>query len=349
MAAKIGVGIVGAGFAGRLHAEAYRRCPSAILIAIASPNPLTLENFQAQFNIPHAYTNYEELLKRKDIELVSISVPTFLHKDVAIAAMQQKKHVVCEKPLALNSAQAEEMLATAKREGVLLMYAEDWIFAPALRKAVEICSEGAIGDVLVVRGKESHSGSHSKYAKRIDYCGGGALIHLGIHPIGFGLYFFEKRPRRVLGVMTPGGNANLLHKDIEGEDWGIGVIEFEDGKICQIEANYITRGGMDDVVEFYGTEGVIKVNLTQGSPLLVFSRVGLKYTVEKAELTTGWSFPAVDEFRSLGYQDEIEHFVQCVLKEKEPQRGVRGIDGMRALEVLEKIYESAKHGKVVHM
>jgi len=347
MVKRVKVGIIGAGFAGHLHAESYRRCPLAELVAVADPNQEVLQAFQKRFQVPSTYSEHEKLLQRDDIQLVSICVPTFLHKEIAVAAMRHGKHVVCEKPLALNVPQAAEMVTTAREEGVLLMYAEDWVFAPALRRAVAICEEGAIGEVLFVRAKESHSGSHSPFAKKLRYCGGGALIHLGIHPIGFCLYFFEKKPRRVWGVTTPGVDGNLLHEDFEGEDWGIGVIEFEDGRRCQVEANYITLGGMDDVAEFFGTEGVIKVDLTQGSPLRVFSRVGLKYTVEKADVKTGWSFPAVDEYRSLGYQDEIEHFVRCVLGEEELQKGVRGIDGLQALKVLEGIYKSAKEGCVI--
>jgi len=343
----IRVGIIGAGFAGRLHAEAYKRCPGVELVAIADKDKNASNALRAQYDIQHVYTDYNELLKREDIDLVSVCVPTFLHKDVVIAAAHHGKHVVCEKPLAVTVADAECMISVAQAERIRLMYAENWIFAPALRRAVAICREGAIGEVLFIRAKEAHSGSHSIYAKKLCYCGGGAMMHLGIHPIGFGLSFFEGEVLRVWCVTSRGSEQNVLHHDVEGEDWGIGVIEFPGPRICQVEANYLTHGGIDDVVEFYGTEGVIKVNFSHGSPLRVFSRVGVQYTVEKADVKTGWSFPAVDEFRSLGYEDEIAHFVSCVRGEAELEKGMRAEDGLRALVVLQKMYESAQKGTII--
>lgn len=348
MRKKIRVGIVGVGFAARLHAIAYKRHPLVEITAVAGTKKEKVDLFKQEFSIKRGYIDYRDMLRREEIDIISICVPTFLHKEVAVAAMKAGKHVVCEKPLAINSREAEEMIAEAKNQNVLLMYAEDWIFAPALRKAVEISREGGIGDVLYIRAKESHSGSHSIYAQKVCYAGGGAMIHLGIHPVGFVLAFMDTSPKRVWGITSGGGNANLMQKGCEGEDWGLGVIEFQDGKVCQVEANYITRGGIYDIVEFYGTEGLIEVHLTHGSPLRVFSLKGLKYTVEKAELTCGWSFPAVDEYNSLGYQDEIDHFVKCVLGESEVKKGARAEDGLQALKVIEAIYTSAKEGRCIH-
>jgi len=343
------VGIVGAKFAGRLHAEAYNRCPNVKVVAVADIDEDALSSFQEDFKIETTYSNYHEMLARDDIQLVSVCVPNFLHKEVTLAAAEQGKHIVCEKPLATSVDDAEAMVQAASKHQVELMYAEDWIFAPALARAVEICKEGEIGKVLYLRAKESHSGSHSLYAMKLEYCGGGSLIHLGIHPIGFSLFFLGDGVSRVTGVKTEGLEGNLLHKDFEGEDWGIGILEYGDGKTAQVEGNYVTFGGMDDIVEIFGTEGVIKVNLTQGSPLQVFSQRGLKYTVEKAEVKTGWSFPAVDEYRSLGYQDEIAHFVGYIQGQHELRKGVRGEDGLKALRILSLIYESARQGKSIEL
>lgn len=339
------VGIVGAKFGARLHAEAYKRCPNAKVVAAASINEDALSSFQKDFEIEATYLDYHEMLARDDLQLISVCVPNFLHKEVTLAAAAQGKHIVCEKPLATSVADAESMVKAASKHQVKLMYAEDWIFAPAVIRAVEICKEGGIGDVLYLRAKESHSGSHSLYTKKLQYCGGGSLIHLGIHPIGFSLFLLGNEVDRVTCVKTGGLKKNLLHNDFEGEDWGIGILEYSNGKVAQVEGNYVTFGGMDDTIEIFGTEGVIKVDLTQGSPLRVFSREGLEYTVEKAEVKTGWSFPAVDEYSSLGYQDEIKHFVGCVQGRHELKKGVRGEDGLEALKILSLLYESARQGK----
>ena len=82
---------------------------------------------------------------------------------------------------------------------------------------------------------------------------------------------------------------NLEHRECEGEDWGIGILTYAEGTQAVVEGNYLTTGGMEDVVEIYGTEGVVKVDLTFGSPLHVYSRKGYGYAMEKADFTHGWT------------------------------------------------------------
>jgi predicted dehydrogenase len=103
-------------------------------------------------------------------------------------------------------------------------------------------------------------------------------------------------------------------------------------------------GGMEDVIDIYGTTGCMHVDLTFSSAINCYSIPGLKYTIEKAEITTGWSKPAVDEKFSLGYIGEIRHFMESCLNNQEAKIGLRGIDGLEALKVVSLIYKSAKEG-----
>jgi predicted dehydrogenase len=145
--------------------------------------------------------------------------------------------------------------------------------------------------------------------------------------------------------MASGGlEDNLLHKKLEGEDWATAMIRFEDGFFALVESNYITQGGMEDRVEFYCTEGCLHVDLTFSSPIHAFSKQGLDYTVEKSDITTGWSRPAVDEKFNLGYTEEIDHFIECEMAGKDARKGLRGIDGLEALKVVKLIYKSAAEG-----
>lgn len=343
----VGVGIVGSAFAASLHADAYHRCPYGKVLAATSKAPEELRQFCQRFDIGHAYDDLGEMLVRDDIQMVSICAPNFTHKELTLAALEAGKHVVCEKPLATTVEDAGAMVKAAEDAERKLMYAEDWVFAPALVRARELVEEGAVGQVLYVRAKETHNGSHSIFAQRKEYCGGGAMIHLGIHPIGFVLAFMAEEVAEVWGAVTDGENANLVHTDYTGEDWSVGLLTFAGGARAFVEGNYITVGGIDDVVEIYGSEGVIKVDLTQGSPLTAYSRPGFTYAIEKTDTTKGWTRPAVDEERNLGYPDEIAHFVDCVRAEEQPKFGVRAEDGVRALEVVMAIYESARTGQVV--
>ncbi|NJL72852.1 MAG: Gfo/Idh/MocA family oxidoreductase [Candidatus Competibacteraceae bacterium] len=266
--------------------------------------------------LPHprraqGYGDYRELIADPEVELVDICLPNFLHAEVAVAALEAGKHVISEKPFATTLADGERVVEAAVTSGRRYFYAEDWIFAPALVRAGQILDSGGIGKPLYWRGKEAHNGSHSPFAQKVKFCGGGSLIHLGIHPIG---YFYHRLglPRRVTAVCSGGLEANLAHKRLEGEDFAIGVMSYDDGTQAVVEGNYVTRGGMHDVIEVYGEEGRLSVDLTFGSPLSVYSVSGIDYAIEKTDFTSGWTRPAVNEFQSLGYLDELRHFVDCL-------------------------------------
>jgi len=346
---EISVGVIGARFAADLHTTSYSRIPGVRITAVCDKDEQALAEFAGKWNIPHKYTDYREMLDRKDIELISVCVPNFLHHEIVLAAAEAGKHIVCEKPLATSLEDGEEMVEKCQSHGVKLMYAEDWVFAPALVRARQIYDEGAIGKAVYITGKESHSGSHSPFAKKKGYCGGGSLIHLGIHPIGYILHFMGEAPQTAIGEVAKGGSRNLVHQDFEGEDWALGVLSFPSGVKALVEGNYVTRGGMDDRVEIYGTEGVIRVDLTQSNPLLVYSGRGYSYAIEKADMTKGWTRPAIDEYWSLGYQNEISHFVSVVRDGIPLQKGVTAQDGLLALKVTLAIYESAETGKRVEL
>ena len=346
---RVRIGIVGSKFAADFHADSYRRNEHAEVVAVAAID--NLPQFSAKWKIPSTYEDYREMLRREDIDLVSVCVPNFLHHDVVVAAARAGKHVLCEKPLATSLADAQEMIAECAKAGVKLFYAEDWVFSPALRRVEQILAEGAVGRVLYVKGKEVHNGTHSPFAKKKETCGGGCLIHLGIHPIGWVLHLLADEGRNpvieVFGQCNGGLADNFVHKDNGGEDWALGAMKFADGRRAFVEGNYITVGGMDDKVEIYGDQGLIKVDLTFGSPISVYSRPGYGYAIEKADNTLGWTKPAVDEFYNLGYVDELAYAVECVRNDVPPKYGCSGRLGLACIGIIEAMYRSAAEGRVI--
>lgn len=339
---KIKVGIVGSGFAASFHARAFQRCAEVEIVAASARNEEKLKNYCKEFNIPRYYTDYKEMLEKEEMQMVTVCVPTNLHCDVVLHAAEMGHHIVCEKPLAPTLEECDKMIDACEENNVKLMYAEDWNFAPCMIRAKEIYKEGAIGDIVYIKARESHSGSHSPYAQ-------GTMIHMGIHPIGFVAWFKEKSVKEVIGKTSLGGEHNLIHKNLKGEDWAVGVLTFEDNTFGFVEADYTTYGGMDHRVEVFGTKGNIRINFTQGSPIKVFSSVGYEYAVEKAETTKGWTFPAVEEEHALGYWNQTRYFVDCVKYDKEIMLGARGIDGRDALEAVLAVYESTENDKSVKL
>ncbi|OGJ88370.1 MAG: hypothetical protein A2268_05680 [Candidatus Raymondbacteria bacterium RifOxyA12_full_50_37] len=345
---KVRVGIVGSKFAADFHCDSYSRNEHVEIAAVGAID--NLEAISKKWNIPDTYPDYRDMLKRPDIQLISVCVPNFLHHDVVIAAAEAGKHVICEKPLATSAKDAREMIDVCKKNKVKLMYAEDWCFAPALRRIEQIIDEGAIGKVLYVKAKETHFGTHSPFAKDKKSCGGGSFIHLAIHPIGYLLHLLAKGNNPVVevtGRMNEGGDKNFVHKGNGGEDFGVGIMRFKNGEFALVEGNYITVGGMDDKVEIYGTDGVLKIDLTFGSPVDCYSRKGVSYVIEKTDFTNGWTKPAVDEFYNLGYVPELAYFVDCVRKDLEPFYGVSGQAGLACIELVEAFYESNKASKTL--
>jgi len=347
---KVKVLVVGAAFCGDLHMEAYQRNMAlAEVVGICDKDLGKVEALANAYGITNytAYDDYETAIQESGCDVVDICLPNFLHHPVAMYAFTQDKHVICEKPLALNVTDAKEMVEAAKAAGKTLYSAEAWLFAPPIMRAMEIIEEGAIGEVQFIRAREAHSGSHSPFAQTIAYCGGGCMIHLGIHPIGLALAMKDNKWLSVSATTSGGGENNLRHKTMEGEDWASCNVTFTDGTVALLEANYITVGGMEDVINFYGTKGCLHVDIGFSSAVSCFSVPGVSYTVEKAEITTGWSKPAVDEKYNLGYVSEIRHFMECVQAGTEARIGLRGEDGLEALKLIEAIYKSAKEGITV--
>jgi predicted dehydrogenase len=347
MEKKVKVLIVGAAFSADLHMDGYARCKDiAEIVAICDKDISRINSLAARYELKDflPYDNYEAAIAEVNCDLVDICMPNYLHHDVALAAFNKGRHVIAEKPLATTVEDAEAMVAAAERAGKKLYYAEDWLFAPAINRVIAIIEEGAIGRPMYIRAGECHGGSHSPYAQTIKYCGGGSVIHLGIHPIGFIMALKNYRWTELVAMTSGGLNANFLHKKMEGEDWSACIIKFDDETSAFIESNYITIGGMEDRIDIYGTTGCMHVDLTFSSAVSCFSIPGLKYTVEKAEITTGWSKPAVDEKFNLGYVGEIRHFMECCLENKDAKTGLRGVDGLEALKVVGLIYKSAKEG-----
>jgi len=349
MVKHVRVGIVGSRFAASFHADAYSRLENVELAAVAALDGL--DEFSETWGVPGTYNDFSTMLEREDLDLVSVCVPNHLHHDVVLAAAAAGTSVIVEKPLAIDSEQARAMIDACSAAGVKLFYAEDWVMMPALVRAQAIISEGGIGQPLYVKAREVHNGSHSPFAKKLSTCGGGSLIHLATHPIGWALYIMgqDNSVVEVTAKTSGGRSGNYVHKEFEGEDWAIGIMRFQNGQHAVVEGNYITVGGMDDMVEIFGTEGRLIMDLTFSSPIKCYSRKGIAYAIEKTDFTHGWTRPAVDEFYSLGYVHEMAYFVDCVRNDQEPKFGVDGQTGATCVRVVEAMYQSAAEGRSVNI
>src|SRR5215471_12329253 len=218
------VGIIGSQFQADIQVASLQSMPhEAEVVAVASPSSGHAAELAKKYRIPRVFTDYREMLKERDIEMVCICAPNALHaqmtKDIAAAG----KHVVCEKPLAMTVAEGEEMIAAAKKHGVLLMYGEELFFTPKYLKAKEMADAGAFGKIHLVKQSEKHFGPHSPWFWDVDHAGGGALMDLGCHGIAF-CYWFLGRPA-IKSIYAQLGT--FVHSDkTKGDDEAICIIEF---------------------------------------------------------------------------------------------------------------------------
>src|SRR5882672_1140611 len=161
---KVKVGIIGSRFQADCIAAAVKAVPEeAELVAVASPTKGNAADFAKRHSIRHSYTDYRELLRNPEVEMISITAPNRLHAEITIAAAKSGKHVVCEKPLCMTLEEADAMIDVCRQAGVLLLYAEELFFAPKYVKAKQMADEGAFGRVHLVKQGEKHSGPHADW------------------------------------------------------------------------------------------------------------------------------------------------------------------------------------------
>jgi predicted dehydrogenase len=341
---RIKVGIVGAGFIGRMHAEALARVPNAEVVAVASPNADKGRAMAAEFGISRHVADYRDMLALDELDLVTVGVPNDLHAAVCIDAANAGKHVVCEKPLCLTLDEADRMIAAGRAAGVKMMYAEELMFAPKYVRAKQLVDEGALGEVFLVKQSEEHGGPHSPWFWDVRRSGGGVLLDMGCHSIAFCRWVMGNKPVRQVSATM----GTFVHADqTRGEDHSVCLLTFEGGAIGVCENSWAKGGGVDDRAEIYGTKGNTRADLLRGSSLTTWSDVGYGYAVEKAETTTGWTFTMFEESWNYGFPQEMQHFVDCVQNDQEPI--VTAEDGRAVLEIILAAYQSAASGRAVEL
>jgi myo-inositol 2-dehydrogenase / D-chiro-inositol 1-dehydrogenase len=337
---EVGVGLVGSGFIGQVHAEAFARSAVASVRAVASRSADRAAAFARQWGIPAWHTDYRELAGRPDVDLVCVAAPNWLHRDIVVAAAEAGKHVVCEKPLARTLREADEMIAACRHAGVKLMYAEELCFAPKYVRAKELADEGALGEVYLVRQSEQHFGPHSDWFWDPELAGGGVLMDMGCHGIEFARWVHAKRPARSVSAEV---GTFVHHERTRAEDHAIVTIRFEGQRAALIEVSWAKPGGVDDRAEIVGSRGVTYADLLRGSALTTFSDVGYGYALEKAPDTRGWTFTMFDEPWNYGFPQEMDHFARCVAEGVAPRE--TGEDGRAVLEIIYAAYRAARHGR----
>jgi predicted dehydrogenase len=344
MKPPVQVGLIGSQFISSIHAESLQHCAQARLAAVASPTPGNAAAFAARFGIPQVFTDYRQLLAQPEIQLVVVGVPNHLHCEVVLAAAAAGKHIVIEKPLCLNLAEADRMIAACRAHCVKLMYAEELCFAPKYVRLKQLLDSGALGRPTLLKQSEKHDGPHAAHFWDVARSGGGVTMDMGCHAIEFFRWMLGRPPIKSVYAQM---NTFVHGAKTRGDDHAILILEFANGVVAVAEESWTKLGGMDDRAEVHGTSGVAYADLLHGNAIETYSAPGYDYAVEKAGSTKGWSFTIYEEAWNYGFHQEMAHFVDCVQNDRPPQ--VTGEDARAVLEVIFAAYESARTGRKVEL
>jgi predicted dehydrogenase len=342
---KTKVAILGAGFITDIHMESYHRfIPEADVVACYARNAEKAKTFAEKYQIAQWFDDIDKLIAESGCEVVDICLPNYLHAEATIKAAKAGKHVIIEKPLAVTLEEADEMIAVCKANNVKLMYAEELCFAPKYERARHLVKEGAVGEIYMLKQGEKHSGPHSDWFYDINFSGGGVIMDMGCHALGWFRWMLDNaKPKSVYASMS-----TVLHKGrTKGEDNSVIIVEFENGVTAVAENSWAKHGGMDDRCEIHGLGGVIYADLFMGNAAVTYSRDGYGYAMEKSDTTQGWSFTIFEEAFNQGYPHELKHFIDCVQNSKTPL--VTGEDGRAVLELIYAAYASAGAGKKIEL
>ena len=342
-------GIAGSGFAAKFHYEALLRVFS-VKVDISgaySPTKVKLDQFTEPRSLK-SYTSLDELIDNSDV--VHVCTPPSTHEPIVIAALGKNKHVVVEKPFtgyfgdgskdfngdkfsreeglqqALES--VKRMIEAEKNSTGKIMYAENWIYAPAIMKESDMLRKTK-AQIIWMHGEESHSGSHSLTYGQWKFSGGGSMMGKGCHPLSAALYFKQVegmagngkpiRPATITArthaiTRMPGykneGHLRTTYTDIE--DFALMHIVFEDGTFADIFASELVLGGVHNWIELNTNNHRTICNINPNNAMQTYTpdekHFKDVYIVEKTETKQGWSSVSPDEGWFTGYQHEMEAF-----------------------------------------
>ena len=329
---KLKVAVVGAGFAGQAHMQGYKNSKDADLIAVCDVSEERAKEAAEKYGIPNVFTDYEQMLKMDELEAVSVCLPNFMHKPATVAALEAGKHVLCEKPLATNAKEAEEMVAAAEKSGKTLAMSLNFRYQGTALTAKKLIDEGKLGEIYYAKTGMLRNNSIPKGWFHVkSRSGGGPLLDLAAHVLDV-TWWLMGRPEPVsasgvtfakLGISGKGmGSWGVGYGDgpVDIEDLAVGLIRFKDGQTLTVEVSWALNGPPDQYCHIYGTEAGMTV--FPGFAVHKDPKIDVKMEPDR---------------------DRIHEFVRNILDGTEPLGP--GKDGVQIMRMLDAIYESAQTGK----
>jgi predicted dehydrogenase len=350
---KIKVGIIGTGNISGVHTAGYKALENVEIYAACDLNEQRVKDYAQRNGCRYSFTDYNEMLKLEELDAVSVCTWNSAHAPAAIAALKAGKHVICEKPMAMNAKEALEMEKAAKEAGKLLMIGFVRRFGNDTKILKDFINSGMMGDIYYAKASYlRRAGYPGGWFGDISRSGGGPLIDLGVHVIDLVRYLMG-RPK---AVSVTGATFNKLgdRGNIIGakgysatdrggssvfnvEDLALGMIKFDNGSVLTVETSFSLNLKQDSGnIELFGTKSGAKLD-----PKLELYTEMNDYLVNVT--------PALDSALSFTglFENEIAHFVDCVANGTECISPAE--DGVEIMKILDAVYESARTGREVRL
>jgi len=316
-----------------LHAWSYARVlkelPETELVAVYDDDKSRLRKAAEAYGVRSLYVDYEELLKKEDIDAVIITSENARHAEMAIAAAEAGKHILCEKPIATTLKDADSMLMAAKRAGVKFQTAFVMRYHAATVQVKKLIEEGEIGKILAII-----STNHGRYPGGWfgdpELAGGGAVMDHTVHVADLMRWYTVDEVEEVYGVI-----GRKIRPELRVEDCALISLRFRTGIPASIDCSWSRPDNWpiwgDVYMGIYGSEGYILVDAFKTN--ISVASEGRSFT---------WHYYGPDADR-----DMIKDFVKVVLEDREPRAS--GFDGRQALEVALAVYESNRAGQPIKL
>lgn len=317
MHAQVRWGVLGCARIARLQViPAMLRCDNAILQAVASRDANKLAEFKAQFGSFNEHAGYEALIHDPSVDAIYLPLPNSMHCEWAIRAMRAGKHVLCEKPLAMNSDEAEQMILVARECGVLLMEAFMYRYTARIRQIVNIVASGVLGQIRNINSTFRFLLDRENTIKENPSLGGGALYDVGCYPLN------------LIGLITGKSPVSCVVEcdKHHGVDVNLSaILRYGDGLIASLHCGFNAFGRMHS--EIIGTQGVLESTdtfLDTAGELIVHSQAGREVI----------PVPASDR-----YAEEIRDFSAAILEKRPPLLTLE--ESLRNMRIMDQLQAQA--------
>ena len=327
----LNLGIAGMGYIGRVHLEASQKVPGVQVLAAATLQP---EEIRAKFPGLQVYSSYFELLRDDHLDAVIICLPTDLHEAATVEAAERGRHILCEKPMALDAASAQRMLQVAEAHGRILMVAQVLRFWPQYARIKELIEAGEVGSVRSIATSRLSTFPHWGQWFRNPARSGGGLLDLQVHDVDF-IHWILGHPQSVhtVGTQSPTGSWDHAHTTLNYPQ-----------AHASLEASLLMPSSWPFTSSIYvlGTEGALEYTFRVGANVQERNQATHFFRLYKSDGTV--SEPAISPDDA--YVAQLRYFTQCVAQ-RQPPRLCAPEETCQVMQVMTASRQSAESGRVI--